>query len=727
MESMMENAQPPERPGSGGGLPFEPLTLLIGVLRRWKILALCLVLSIPLGALGAMTFGTRIWEAETVMLYSSRDMGDDTVLRTPPLETQIHMVKIPSNLEEVRERLQLATSLKALAAACDVYVQRKTALFFIKTKWHDAQQVAAIANTLRDVFLNQQLELLKEAAGRELRGLESRFRNVNDQLKKDDQRLQEFISKNKIVDLDLQIRWNLEQLTSLELLLSNARVDKDTLTLQQGSIEDKIRALRAEAAKEKAVAAQTTDLADLNIRIERLRRAIHDDKVQRANTADLAKYELAFQRAEQLYEKGLISKAEYEEIRADYEKAQVNALDTEQISEWKRQLGLLEKMVIPEKESFTSEAGTMLQDLQLRALSMELEGVSLTQRVSHLEQERQRVKARLGVLTDLQRQYSELVREVTARESEKMDLEKNLAKVRRIYESDSSDFTVISPAKVPHYRYKSNRKLIAVVVVFLVNMIGFTIVLGLELFDTTIKSGAELSQQYSLPVLGVLPHMKDTGKLFPDDSDFALIEPFRIISHRLLTHVPQMGARIMIVSAQAGEGKTMVAANLAAVLGRQDRRVLLVDAQVRAEESDRDLRYLISEKDQPLLGLGEYLSFQADNVRDIIWPTVLPGVECIPHVEQAVIPDLLASNRMREMLEETSQSFSMIMIDSPAANPYVDAELVAGLSDAIIFVVRSRTCPASLLKKEIERISGSGAPIIGFILNDVDKLYLNRV
>jgi len=724
---MMADPQIPGTAGPAGGLPFEPLTLLIGVLRRWKIFAIFFVLSIPLSVLAGVSFGTRIWEAETVMLYNPRDLGKDSILQTPPLETQIHMVKIPSNLEEVREKLQLPTSLKALAKACQVYVQRKTALFFIKTQWDDAQKVAAIANTLRDVFIQQQLELLKDAATTELRGLESRFTNVTDQLKKADQRLQKFISENKIVDLDLEIKWNLEQLTSLELLLSNARVDKETLELQKVSLEKRIEVMSAQEAKEKAAAAQTTDLADLNIRIERLRRAIHDDKVQRADSADLVKYEQAFKRGEKLFEKGLISKAEYEEIRADYEKAQVNALDTEQIMEWKRQLNLLEKMVIPEKASFKPEAGGMLQDMQLKALSMELEAVSLTQKVIHLDQERNRVKARLGVLTDLQRQYSELLREVTARETERKDLEKTLSQVRRIQESNASDFTVISEAQVPLFRYKSNRKLISVVVAFLVNMIGLTLVLGLELFDTTIKSGAELSQRFSLPVLGVLPHEKDSGRLFPNETQFPLIEPFRIISHRILHYVPQDGARLMIVSAQAGEGKTMVAANLAAVLGRQDRRVLLVDAQVRAEENDRDLRYLISEKDQPLLGLGEYLSFQADDVKDIIWPTVLPGVECVPHVEQAVIPDLLASNRMREMLEETSKTFSMIIIDSPAANPYVDAELVAGLSDAILFVVRSRTCSASLLKKEIERISGSGAPIIGFILNDVDKLYLNRV
>jgi len=723
----MATSQAPDAPGPAGGLPFEPLTLLIGLLRRWKIFALFFIVSIPLGAVAGLTFGTRIWQAETVMLYNPKDVDEDSVLRSPPLETQIHMVKIPSNLEKVREKLQLATSLQALARTCDVYVQRKTSLFFIRTRWDNAQEVAAIANTLRDVFLQHQIELLKTAAARELRGLDSRFKNVSDQLDRADEKLQQFISENKIVDLNLEVKWNLEQLTSLELLLSNARVDKETLELQKASLEEKIRVMMEETAKKKAVAARTKGLGDLNIRIERLRRAIHDDRVQRAETADLFKYEQAFQRGEQLYEKGLISKAEYEETRADYEKAQVKALDTEQIKEWKEQLKFLEKQVITGKENVQVQPGTMLQDMQLKALSMELEGVSLTQKLSHLEQERARVKARLGVLTDLQRRYSALTREVAAREAEKKGLEKMLAKVRRAYESDTSNFTVISSAQIPLFGYKSNRKLIAAIVVFLVNMIGLTLILGLELFDTTIKSGAELSQRFSLPVLGVLPHMKDVVKLFPTQSEFPLIEPFRIISRRIRHLVPKDGARIMIVSSEPAEGKTMVAANLAAVFGRQDERVLLVDAQVRAEESERDLRYLISEKDKPLIGLGEYLSFQAEDVRDVTWPTVLPGVECIPHVEEAVIPDLLASNRMREMLQETSKSFSLILMDAPTTNPYVDAELVAGLSDAILFVVRSRTCPASLLKKEIERIKSSDAPIIGFILNDVDKLYLNRV
>jgi Mrp family chromosome partitioning ATPase len=102
-------------------------------------------------------------------------------------------------------------------------------------------------------------------------------------------------------------------------------------------------------------------------------------------------------------------------------------------------------------------------------------------------------------------------------------------------------------------------------------------------------------------------------------------------------------------------------------------------------------------------------------------------VECIPHVEEAVIPDVLASNRMKEMLKALSEDFSIIIMDAPAADQYVDAELVASMSDAILVVVRSRACSSSGLKRAIERLKETDVPIIGFILNDVDRFYINRL
>ena len=172
------------------------------------------------------------------------------------------------------------------------------------------------------------------------------------------------------------------------------------------------------------------------------------------------------------------------------------------------------------------------------------------------------------------------------------------------------------------------------------------------------------------------------------------------------------------------ERKTLTIANLAACFGRQDERTLVVDGQIRSVESEIDLRYMIAERDKPLKGLGEWLSFDVNDINEIIWPTVLPGVECIPHVEAAVTPDLLGAFRMKELMETLSEQFSLVLIDAPPVGDFVDTEILAQSCDAIIFIVRCRACVSSGLKKSVERMRKTGVPVVGFVINDVDQLYL---
>lgn len=720
---------PGEEQAGGPGLPFEPLTILIGLMRRWKFLVGVLLLSLILGLGGALKFGTHTYEAKTVILFKgkeAKDIPEDVPGLYLPLSTQIHMVKIPSNLEAVREALKLPTTLRSLGQACRVDVEKKTSLVTITARWNSAKTVTDIVTTLREVFMANQMVLSKENAQRELQVLEEQFIKVEAGLRKEDAALQKFISENKIVDLGREIQWNLEQLTSLQLLLSNAQVDRETLQAQRAVIEERVTTVKGKAQEEKSVAAQNQSLADLNIRIERLRRAIHDNKVQRENEVDLVKYRSGFERSKELFEKGLISKEEFEQAQADFERQEVKTVDTAQIAEWKRQLKILEQEVVPPKEDFKSPTQEFLQGLLLKVLDMDLQILSLRLKVTHLTEEMTRVRGRLMVLTDLQRQHAALTREVTAREAEKMDMEKNLSKARQAVESNISDFLLISEASVPLFSIGSNRKMILGVVVALGFMLGLTLVLALELLDTSVKSAAEIQHRFSLPVIGVVPTVKNAQEAFPDATHFAMIERFRIISRRLRRDIPMHGARILITSADQWEGKTLVTANLAACLGRQDERVLVMDAQLRSEQGSRDLRYLIAERDQPLKGLGAYLTFEADTVDEVIWPTVLPGVECIPRMEESAVPDLLVSHRMRELVEGLSERFSLILIDGPPVGEFVDAELVGQWCDAVIFVVRSRVCPSSLLKKAVDRIRTLGIPVIRFVINDVDRLYINR-
>ncbi len=713
-----------EQAPSGPKLPFDPVTILVGFVRRWKLLVGILIFSAGAGVAVAYVFGSQTFEAETIILYMAPDKVADPSGRIPPLSTQVQMVKINSNLDKVRDRLKLKVPVKALSGAIQVRIEKKTSLVYIAAQWKSPKIAADLANALRDVFIESQLDLRRYDTERELKDVESSFNSANEEWKQADEKLQNFIIDNKIIDLPKDIQIHVDQISNMETQLTNSQNELETLETQKQNLKDRIEILGEKIAQERASTTATKGLADLNIRIERLRRAIHDDKEQRKWNIELERDESAFTRATELLEKGLISQQEFDKARADFEAKEVSAVDTDQIKEWKRQLKILEEQVIPKEENFKSPSQELLQNFQLKVLDMELQELSLKKKSSFIGDRIVRLKSRLETLTNLQRQYNTLSKDLAAKEAQKLSFEQQVSRLRKEYESHNSGYVVVSNAPVPLQSLKSNKKIFFGAVLVLGTMIGYVAVLASELMDTTIKSGSEIQAKFSRPVFGVIPNISDSSQMLPTGSDFALIEMFRMIVLHIRREIPKKGAVIMFTSAQRYEGKTFVVSNLGACLGRQDERVLVMDAEIRAAPSDVDLRYMIPERDKPLKGLGEWLSFDALNPDEIIWPTEIAGVECIPRLEAAVNPDLLGSARMKELMEAVSDRFSVVLIDAPPVSSFVDAEFLAQSCDAIIFVVRSRLCPSATIKKCFERMKNTGTPVAGFILNDVDQLYL---
>ena len=353
------------------GLPIEPITLLIGLIRRWKILVGSFVVALVLGGVAAFTLGSQTFETETILLYKEPDKKDEAGGRNPSASNRALMVKIPSNLRLVSEKLELGLPPAKLADAFQVRVEKRTSLLIITADWNSPTMASQLANSLRDVFVASQMALIKADAKKEMENLDVRFQEAEGELKKADNKLQTFISENKIVDLAKEIQWNVDQISSMELLVANSQNDEDTVKIQKQSLQERIEGLKTKIDEEQAATTKGKSLADLNIRIERLRRAIHDDKVQRKNTVELGKDQGSYFMAKELFEKGLIPEKDFEKAKAEYEAKEVDAIDTDEIREWKRQLKILEGEVIPEKENFKSPAQELFNSLQLKILDME--------------------------------------------------------------------------------------------------------------------------------------------------------------------------------------------------------------------------------------------------------------------------------------------------------------------------------------------------------------------
>lgn len=171
--------------------------------------------------------------------------------------------------------------------------------------------------------------------------------------------------------------------------------------------------------------------------------------------------------------------------------------------------------------------------------------------------------------------------------------------------------------------------------------------------------------------------------------------------------------KIAITSALPKEGKTITTINLAVTFAQTEARVLIIDCDMRRP---RIHRYYDLES---RVGLSNILSGMC-TLEEAVKQTYRPNLHVIP---AGLIPpnpaELIASSNMKKMLDELSENYDYIIIDTPPVNIVADAlELVPNV-DGTIMVVRSAQSTHPETRKMITKFEYANAPVLGFVLNNV--------
>ncbi|MBQ7822472.1 MAG: CpsD/CapB family tyrosine-protein kinase [Clostridia bacterium] len=171
--------------------------------------------------------------------------------------------------------------------------------------------------------------------------------------------------------------------------------------------------------------------------------------------------------------------------------------------------------------------------------------------------------------------------------------------------------------------------------------------------------------------------------------------------------------RIAITSALPKEGKTITTINLAVTFAQTDARVLIIDCDMRRP---RIHRYYDLES---RVGLSNILSGMC-TLTEAIKQTNRPNLHVIP---AGLIPpnpaELIASENMKKMLDELSEVYDYIIIDTPPVNIVTDALSLVPYVDGTIIVVRSAQSTHPETKKVLTKFEYANAPVLGFVLNNV--------
>ena len=195
------------------------------------------------------------------------------------------------------------------------------------------------------------------------------------------------------------------------------------------------------------------------------------------------------------------------------------------------------------------------------------------------------------------------------------------------------------------------------------------------------------------------------------------VEQYRRLAVALIAAQAERGMKtLMVSSAVPHEGKTLTIANLAVTLSESyGRSVLLVDADLR-RPCIHELFGLPNVR-----GLADALRSNAAPVEPVqVSPrlSVLPGG---PSDETAMAG--LSSDRMRALVAEAASRFDWVLVDTPPVGLLSDANLVARVTDGVLFVIAAGSTPYQLVQRGIDEIGADR--VVGTVLNRVNENVLD--
>lgn len=204
----------------------------------------------------------------------------------------------------------------------------------------------------------------------------------------------------------------------------------------------------------------------------------------------------------------------------------------------------------------------------------------------------------------------------------------------------------------------------------------------------------------------------------------------------LRTNIQFMNAdsekKVMIItSTMPGEGKSYVTANLAAAFAQIDKKVLIIDTDMR-----KGRQYSIFNL-RPRPGISNYLSGvvdqnfmdKKDNINNYVQETEIENLFVITSGSVPPNPsELLVSNKMQTIIQDLSEIFDIIIFDAPPTLVVADALILARLVDFSIIVSAQNTTKIEDLNKVKTSIENVGGKVAGVVLNKVQltaKSYSN--
>lgn len=334
----------------------------------------------------------------------------------------------------------------------------------------------------------------------------------------------------------------------------------------------------------------------------------------------------------------------------------------------------------------------------------------------------------LKQLPDIQRQYLQLYREVEVKTQLYTALLNSYQQLRVAKAGEIGNVRIVDTAVEPIAPIKPQKFLVLILSIFIGGFIGILLALLRNMLRTGIKDSGQIENELDLPVYATVPHSpiqesrvkilkkKSIPILAVKNSDDIAIESLRSI--RTAIHFALANAKnniIMIAGPSPEVGKSFISTNLATISAQGNKRVLLIDADMR-----RGYMHKYFDVDvKP--GLSELLSGQAD-LQKVLHKTQVANLDVITRGKSPTNPsEILSSNQFKELLEQLQGQYDHIIIDTPPVLAVTDGIIISQYTGVNLIVARYAKSQMKELELTVNRFEQAGVKVNGFILNDIQR------
>lgn len=680
--------------------------------RNWLPALASFILVSGAASISAFSAGDN-YRAEGKVLYKSdsssaltgfdqtRGKVEVLTFQAEPLETQAEVVKSLAVMKSAISSLDLRNTEVELEAndlleEVEVVPVPNTQVLHISYESDDPALASAVVNQVISAYYSQNIYQNREEAATVRRFIQEQLPAIKAKVEFSESALREFKESSGVISLE-------QEAADAITVLSSLTQEIIGLQAQRSDVGAQLSNLQAQLGMEVSTALEITALNQS----EGVQKALTD--VQAVQTL------IADEKSRYLEGNPTISslkskKGELESV-LDQRIQEILGRQDSSISSGALQLGQLRQDLI----------SNTIKDLR----RLQVEDSGLSNRLTNLEQSFIRYKQRVDAFPMLENKERTLERDLQATQATYETLLNQLQELQVIENQTVGNVTILSLADIPSEAVGPNRKLILAGGSLLGLLLALSVAFALDLLDRSIKDVKEIKELFNLRLLSSIPFMKGTNlksSLLGESHSQSTKrnrnqEKLRDAYNLLYANLSFQSSKatlksIIISSAVSGEGKSEVSTNLAITISQLGQRVLLIDADLRSPQQHIALDLNNS------TGLSNVLVEQVS-----IEYAIQKKAENLDVLTSGTISSnpvaLLDSRRMKLVLQELSNQYDVVLLDSPPIIGCADPLILGKEADGLLLVVRPGMVGYEQSYLIEEALEQSNQNVLGMVINGV--------